>query len=120
MMEEWVDDCWNDMEVQIMALAGNEFKHLALTPFNSSTTLLTCSTKEDAALHAIRSKRRDDARMSSMHMRGARTFSHYAALAKRNSERYPACERQHFFSICNVMIDVWNPVNAATLMPSIS
>jgi hypothetical protein len=88
MMEEWVDDCWNDMEVQIMALAGNDFKHLALTPYNSNSKTLTCLTKEDAALHSARSKRRDDARMGSMHMRGARTFSHYAALAKRNSERY--------------------------------
>ena len=36
MIDEWVGDCWGEMEDQLMKLSGNDFKTFALSPNKSS------------------------------------------------------------------------------------
>ena len=90
MMEEWVDDCWKEMEVQIMALTGDDFRHRALAPYDANRIAgpaadasAEAPTGHDATDANFRSRRRSDTRA----VRSTRSYSHYAALARRNSER---------------------------------
>ena len=32
MMEDWVDDCWRDMDMATMVLSGDEFKEASMRP----------------------------------------------------------------------------------------
>ena len=98
-MEEWVDDCWSGAETQMMTLAGNDFKHLALSPHRGSS----CDSASDEHSHMGEDLPLQDAagcdmgaglgrsvhaaRRGSMGLRGPRKYSRYAELCKRNSER---------------------------------
>ena len=105
MMEEWVDDCWMEMEVQMMVLDGNEFKHLALAPYDAASRKRTeCrgASAEDegtdtafgpvsgSGAHARRRADPAGPQVGSRARGGSRSYSHYAALARRNSERCAA------------------------------
>ncbi len=106
MMDEWVDDRWQAMDAQILAVSGTDFKHLALSPHEgcAATEGRSCISDgeepmlqpgEDEAWRGGRARASSPSRRGSMVVRGPRRHPRFAELTKRNSNRLSSPRRSN-------------------------